>query len=109
MSASRPTCAARATAERYGIDISGYRARQVVSGDFTSFTHIFALDRSNLTSLRQIAPPTASAHLGLLLDLVKGSEGQAVADPYYGGVDGFERTWRQVDAAAAELVKQLQG
>jgi protein-tyrosine phosphatase len=104
-----PDLRAQATARRYGIDIAGYRARQVTSGDFMRFTHIFALDDSNLTRLRQIAPPTASAQISLLLDLVKGSEGQSVADPYYGGVDGFERTWRQVDAAAAALVNRLRG
>lgn len=104
-----PDRRAQATARRHGIDIAGYRARQVAAADFTRFTHIFALDDSNLAKLREIAPPTASAQLGLLLDLVKGSEGQSVADPYYGGMDGFERTWRQVEAAAAALVERLQG
>jgi protein-tyrosine phosphatase len=41
--------------------------------------------------------------------VVKGSEGQSVADPYYGGLDGFETTWRQVDAAAIALVERLRG
>ena len=104
-----PDRRAQATARRYGIDISGYRARQVAPGDFGRFTHVFALDDSVLTSLRRVAPPGATARLGLLLDLVKGSEGQSVADPYYGGLDGFETTWRQVDAAAAALVERLRG
>jgi protein-tyrosine phosphatase len=104
-----PDRRAQATAKRHGIDISGYRARQVAPGDFTRFTHIFAMDESNLARLREIAPADASAQLGLLLDLVKGSEGRSVADPYYGGLDGFERTWREVDAAAAALVERLQG
>jgi protein-tyrosine phosphatase len=104
-----PDLRAQATARRYGIDIAGFRARQVAAGDFNTFTHIFALDDSNLAHLRQIAPPRASAQLGLLLDLVKGSEGQSVADPYYGGAEGFEKTWRQVDAAAAALVNLLRG
>jgi protein-tyrosine phosphatase len=103
-----PDRRAQAAARRYGIDISGYRARQIGQDDFARFTHIFALDHSNLESLRQIAPPAAQAKLGLLLDLVVGSEGQSVADPYYGGVEGFETTWNQVDAAAFALVKRLQ-
>lgn len=102
-----PDRRAQATARRYGVDISGYRARQVAPGDFTRFTHVFALDESNLADLRRIAPPSGSAKLGLLLDVVQGSEGQPVADPYYGGIDGFERTWRQVDAAAVALVRLL--
>jgi protein-tyrosine phosphatase len=104
-----PDRRAQAITRRRGIDIAGYRARQVEPDDFTRFSHIFALDEANLASLRQIAPPEASAQLSLLLDVVDGLEGQPVADPYYGGIDGFERTWSQVDAAAAALVKRLQG
>jgi len=102
-----PDRRAQATARRRGIDISGYRARQVEQDDFARFTHIFALDHSNLESLRQIAPDAAPTQLGLLLDLVAGLEGRPVADPYYGGVEGFETTWKQVDAAAVALVSRL--
>ena len=102
-----PDVRAVATAQRHGIDISGYRARQVTPADFRRFTHIFALDRDNLTSLRSIAPKDATAELGLLLDMVPGREGQAVKDPYYGDEAGFETTWDDVAAAARALVERL--
>jgi protein-tyrosine phosphatase len=104
-----PDRRAQAEARRHGIDISGYRGRQAEPSDFTRFTHIFALDEANLAGLRGIAPPDATARLGLLLDLVPGWQGRSVADPYYGGAEGFERTWRQVDAAAVALVERLRG
>lgn len=104
-----PDPRAQAVALRHGVDIAGYRGRQVTPDDFTRFSHIFALDHQNLKTLRRIAPPGATAQLGLLLDLVPGSHGQSVADPYYGGPEGFEATWRQVDAAAAALVARLRG
>jgi protein-tyrosine phosphatase len=104
-----PDVRAQATARRHGGDIAGYRARQVEPADFGRFTHIFALDRSNLDGLRRIAPRPAAAELGLLLDLLDGPRGRSVADPYYGGPEGFETTWRQVDAAAAALVARLKG
>jgi protein-tyrosine phosphatase len=104
-----PDRRAQATARRRGLDISSYRGRQVEPEDFLRFSHIFALDKENLANLRRLAPPGATAHLGLLLDLVDGLQGQAVADPYFGGIDGFERTWAQVDAAAEALVEQLRG
>jgi protein-tyrosine phosphatase len=103
-----PDPRAQATAKRHGLDISNYRARQVEPGDFTRFTHIFALDHANLKALRQIAPTAATAQLGLLLDLVAGWRGRPVADPYYGGVEAFETTWTQVDAAALALVELCQ-
>ena len=90
-----------------GIDITHYRGRQVTHADFTRFTHIFALDHQNLRNLQAIAPDNSRAHLGLLLDMVPGREGEAVPDPYYGGQEGFELTWADVDAAARELVAQL--
>lgn len=96
-----------AKAAEKGMDIRHYRGRQVEQSDFTRFTHILALDQQNLRNLQAIAPDNASAHLGLLLDMVPGREGEAVPDPYYGGPEGFELTWADVSAAARELVAQM--
>lgn len=105
---SAPDPRAQITAFRHGIDISGYRGRQVSTEDFTRFTHIYALDDTNLANLRRIAPADTTAHLSLLLDLVPGMEGQPVADPYFGEEAGFEITWTEVDAAAVALVDYFQ-
>ena len=98
---------AQAEALAHGVDISDLRGRQVSPEDFTRFTHIFALDEENLANLRRIAPQTHDAHVGLLLDTVPNLAGQPVADPYYGGAEGFTRTWDQVDAAAQALVRRF--
>lgn len=100
-----PRSCAQAASE--GIDIRSYRARQVKPQDFHRFDRIVALDASNLADLRRIAPSDGTAHLSLLLDLVPGLEGQDVADPYYGGPEGFEATWQQVSEAARQLVARL--
>jgi protein-tyrosine phosphatase len=102
-----PDLRAQAEARRHGIDISGYRARQVTQEDFRRFTHILALDRDNLADLQAIAPVDASAELGLLLDYAEGRAGDSVIDPYYGDRDGFERTWQDVSAAAEGLARVL--
>ena len=95
------------TAARFGIDISGYRGRQASAHDFTRFSHILALDHSNLANLRRIAPAGHGARLSLLLDYVPGREGQAVADPWYGDEDGFLVTWEEVSTAARHLAAEL--
>lgn len=95
------------TAARFGMDISGFRGRQAIPADFDRFTHVLALDHSNLANLQRIAPADHSAHLSLLLDLVPGREGQAVADPYYGDEAGFLVTWEEVSLAARHLVARL--
>lgn len=102
-----PDSRAQATALRYGIDISRYRARQVEAGDFRRFTHIVALDRKNLAALRSIQPRDATAELSLLLDHVAGREGEAVADPYWGDEAHFEITWADVSAGARGLLRWI--
>jgi protein-tyrosine phosphatase len=96
-----------AVARRNGVDIGAQRARKVTKEDFRTFTHIYALDHDNLGGLMAVAPRDATAEVGLLLDLVPGQEGRAVADPYYGDDAGFEVTWRDVVMAAEALAKRL--
>ncbi|RVT89365.1 low molecular weight protein-tyrosine-phosphatase [Sphingomonas crocodyli] len=102
-----PDRRAQAIARANGIDISGYRGRQVAPDDFRRFSHIFALDAQNLTDLARVAPADGTAQVSLLLDLVPGMEGESVADPYFGDDDGFEVTWDEVDRAAKALLDRL--
>ena len=95
------------TAARHGIDISHYRGRQIEVADFTRFTHILALDHSNLESIQAIAPDGHDAHVSLLMDMVPGREGAAVADPYYDGEENFQFTWEDVWMAAQAIVAKL--
>jgi protein-tyrosine phosphatase len=104
---SPPDRRAQAEAMRHGIDISGYRARQVSPEDFRRFTHILALDGRNLEDLRLVAPADTTAEVSLLLDHVAGLEGLSVADPYFGDDAGFAVTWREVSLAAQALVREL--
>lgn len=102
-----PDRRAQAIARAHGIDIGGYRGRQVTAGDFHRFTHIFALDGDNLDGLHQIRPADATARIGLLMDLVPGREGSGVADPYFGDEAGFAVTWDDVTLGAEAIVAML--
>ncbi len=102
-----PDRRAQAVARAHGLDIAGYRARQVEPEDFYRYGRILALDRSNLAALRAMQPAASPARLSLLMDCVDGRQGEAVADPYFGDAGGFELTWRDVSEAARALVDQL--
>ncbi len=102
-----PDRRARAVAQRYGIDIGAYRARQVQRDDFRRFSHILALDSENLAALHALKPKNGPAAISLLLDHVQGREGEAVADPYYGGEEDFEATWADATLAAQALARIL--
>jgi len=102
-----PDRRAIAAARRNGVDISLLRARQVSPDDFQRFHHILALDEENLADLEAIRPPGSKARLSLLLDHAPGREGEAVADPYYGGDSHFDIAWRDVTTGARGLAEAL--
>jgi len=95
------------TAASEGIDISDLRARQLAVADFTAFTHIFAMDHQNLSDVEALRPLDATAQVALLMDVVTGREGAAIADPYYGGEENFIDTWEDAWMAAKALVEQI--
>lgn len=102
-----PDRRAQATALKHGADISNLRARQIALEDFHRFTQIVAMDRNNLSELRRMNPANATAEISLMLDHAGEPAGREVADPYYGGTEGFETTWRDVMEGAAGLLAKL--
>lgn len=102
-----PDRRAIAVARANGVDISGYRGRQVTAADFDRFDHVVALDLANLAKLRALQPAKSRADLSLLLDHVPGREGEPVADPYYGADAGFDTTWADVTAGAQALARRI--
>ena len=92
-----------AEAARHGIDLSGQRARQVSAADFTHFTHILAMDRSNLEGLQRMRAGKGTAPQ-LFLDYGRGGE---VPDPYYGGDEGFTRVFTMLEEASAGLIRAI--
>ena len=102
-----PDRRALAVAARHGVDISDLRARQVTRDDFHNFDHVIALDADNFDHLARLRPPGSKALLSLLLDHVEGREGEAVADPYYGGEAHFDAAWRDVTNGARGLARAI--
>ncbi|WP_159587628.1 low molecular weight protein-tyrosine-phosphatase [Chelativorans xinjiangense] len=95
-----------ATARRFGLDISGQRARQVEPEDFSRFDIILAMDRANVGALRQRAPKEAHGRIHLFLDYALGGP-EEIPDPYYGGDDGFAAVYRTLREASDALVARL--
>jgi protein-tyrosine phosphatase len=72
------------------------------------FDYIVAMDRSNLSELTARRTTGATARLALFMSFAAGSEYEEVPDPYYGGVEDFERVLDLCEAAARGLLGQLQ-
>jgi protein-tyrosine phosphatase len=99
-----PDARSRAAALRRGYDLSGLRARRVVTHDFSAFDLILAMDRSNLEALRQIAPAASRARLRLLLEFAPATGLLEVPDPYYEDQAVFEQVLDLTEAAARGLL-----
>lgn len=102
-----PDPRAVAVAQANGVDISGFQGRQLGDQDFTQFTHIFALDTSNLSGIKARAPSGHTAQIALLMDVFEDRQGASVADPYYGDEGDFEECWSIVSKAAIQIVETL--
>jgi protein-tyrosine phosphatase len=96
-----------AAGRRRGYDLSALRARQVCADDFNRFDYMLAMDRANLAELERQRGASARAQLQLFLDFAPDSGCQEVPDPYYGGIEDFERVLDLCELAARGLLQRL--
>nr|WP_175800933.1 low molecular weight protein-tyrosine-phosphatase [Burkholderia anthina] len=102
-----PDTRAQAAAHTRGYDLSALRARQVSAADFERFDLLLAMDEANLAELRRRCPPEYRDKVRLLMEFAPGTAETEVADPYFGGAQGFEQVLEQVERACAGLLDTL--
>ncbi|ETX11704.1 protein tyrosine phosphatase [Marinomonas ushuaiensis DSM 15871] len=78
-----------AALKQVSVNIAQQKARQVVQADFNEFDWILAMDKENLANLRQIQPEHSRAKLVMFGEFHPSVSFGEVADPYYGGDEGF--------------------
>lgn len=103
----RPDRRTLATAEGRGVPLPG-RSRRFEAADFARFDYVVAMDSSNVSNLRRMAPDAAAeAKVCLLRDFDPESpRGAEVPDPYY-GEGGFERVFDICEAGCRGLLRSL--
>lgn len=82
--------------KRHGIHFSSI-ARVATRQDFVDFDVIIAMDRLNQAGMVRLAPPGDEGKVRLMLEPTSGAD---VADPYYGGPDGFGQNFAEIYDAA---------
>ncbi|GEM_PF-2128716 len=102
-----PDARAQWVAQRNFADISGQMSRSVCRSDFTRFTLILAMDRSNIADLQDIAPPEATARICLLLDVTPRLKGVEIRDPFGGTIDDFSKAWRLIEEGTQHLAREF--
>lgn len=98
-----------AVAQKYGIDISNQRSRQISVQDFEEFDKIYCMDKSNLKNVLALAENDEQRQKVALLLTEADSESifTEVPDPYYGGAKGFEKVFEMIDIACEEIAKKI--
>lgn len=90
-----------------GYDLSTHRARQVSGRDFERFDLVLAMDHGHFELLEEDCPPGHRAKLRRLMEFAPPGVADEVADPYYGGREGFETVLDHVEAACDGLLAHL--
>ena len=91
-----------------GVSLAG-SARQFEIEDFDEFEYVLAMDGENRDELSSLAPDEeAEEKIFLVRDFESNARrDQDVPDPYYGGSDGFEKTFQILDRACRGLLEHL--
>ncbi len=91
-------------AEKHGIDITDHIARLFRTEDFDRFDKIYVMDSINYSDVLDVSRNEADRiKVDYILNLLESGRNQPVPDPYYGGRDGFERTYNLLDKACEKL------
>jgi protein-tyrosine phosphatase len=90
-----------------GYDLSQLRGRQISAADFERFDLLIAMDDANVAALNRICPPQHRDKIRLLMEFAPQGVVREVADPYFGGVDGFDLVLDQCEAACRGLVTTI--
>ncbi len=95
-------------AKKHGIDISGIRSRLFQKSDFETFDRIYVMDSGNYNDVKSLAEnKTQMQKVDFILNISNPDTNKAVPDPYYGGEDGFEKTYHLLDEAIELIAKEL--
>ncbi|GAA5924158.1 tyrosine protein phosphatase LTP1 [Sporobolomyces koalae] len=89
---------------KHGVPINS-TARQLQRSDFDKFDYILAMDAwGNLKNIQKVQPKGSKAKVALFGSF---DDGKDIEDPYYGGKDGFEKTYEQCVRYSEALLKEM--
>ena len=90
------------TAFKNGIDISMQKSRPIKKSDLDEFDLIFCMDKNNYKDVLKMADDSQKHKIRLILD-----NELEVPDPYYGGIDGFDKVYKMLDESCEIIAKKI--
>ena len=98
----------RRSARKRGYELLS-RSRLVRSDDFDRFDMILAMDDANYERLCRLAPTVEDVNkVYRLIDFARRTDYTYIPDPYYEGIEGFERVLDLLEDACEGLLDRLE-
>lgn len=101
-----PDRRAQEAALRRGINLSNLKGRRAEHSDIEEFDYVLAMDSENYHNLMDIAGDQGHK-VRLLMEYSSNYEACDVPDPYFGGVNGFEKVLDMIEDAAVGLLQDI--
>jgi protein-tyrosine phosphatase len=102
-----PSLMAFEVAERRGYDVPAAPVRTLRQEDLSRYDHLIAMDRSNLATLRWLAPSGRMDAPKLLMRHVPQAPAIDIVDPYGGTVEDYERALDLIEKGCAGLLMTI--
>lgn len=103
----QPDAKSREVAARHNVTLQS-RARQFRADDLNEFDLILAMDHENYSDILALDRKNQFAgKVALLRSFDPYPSHMAVPDPYYGGIDGFEKVYEIIRRSCADLLDVL--
>jgi len=95
------------TAANHGININHQVCRRLTSNDFNTFDLIFGMDNSNIINATSANKRNGPAQVLLFTQYAGMGDNLEIADPYYGGGEGFEIAYQLIKQASRGALDRL--
>lgn len=94
--------------KQHGIDISALRSRIFRASDFNYFDRIYVMDSGNFKDVKSVSKNDVQMKkVDYILNISHPGTNKPVPDPYYGGEQGFEKTFQLLDSATELIAIEL--
>lgn len=104
----KPDSRAIKVALQHGIDISGHRGKQFKKSDFDYFDRIYVMDSTNYRDVSGMVRNDNDLNkIDFIMNMAYPGSNMPVPDPYYGGQDGFAKTYELLDIATDKIIESL--
>ncbi|SCU82265.1 LADA_0C04104g1_1 [Lachancea dasiensis] len=100
-----PDSRSAATCRKHGVPVN-HKAQQIRGHHFDDFDYIICMDDMNLRNLKRLKPSDSKAKIYQFGHWNKnGKFRDIVDDPYYGGEDGFEYNFKQIQYFSEQFLE----